>query len=273
MSASPLISVVVPTYNQAQYLGACLDSIMFQDYPNVELLVVADPSPDNTSEVLAKFRRAVAEEQVSYASKLEEDGTVSRTCHHRYPQVGRRLVIVENEERMGHTPSYNHGFQLATGEYCTYVASDDICHPQWLSELAAPLERGEADFVYSDTFIFADDGRILREFKFPDYDFKACFGDWYLCGVSKLYRRELHDRLGYYDDGFVANDHELFQRFALGGARFKHLAKTLYSVRTHEGRQSDVHARESWEKLIAESSSLVREARAALGRADDTDLT
>lgn len=264
MSEPKLVSVIVPTYNQAEYLGACLDSIMFQDYPNIELVVVADPSQDHTSEVLAEFRRSVAEERVSYASKLEEDGTVSRTYHRRYPPSGRKLVIVENEQRMGHTPSYNHGFKLACGDYCTYVASDDVCHPQWLSELVGPLDADEADFVYSDTFIFADDGRILREFKFPEYDFKACFGDWYLCGVSKLYRRELHDRLGYYDEGYVANDHELYQRFALAGVRFHHVPKTLYSVRTHEGRQSGVHAAASWDRVMAESSALVRQARVAI---------
>lgn len=262
------ISVVVPTYNQARYLGACLDSIMFQDWPDIELIVVADPSPDETSAVLAEFARAVGEERVSYASNLEEDGTVSRTWHHRYPQRGRRLVIVENEERLGHTPSYNKGFRMATGEYCTYVASDDICHPQWLSRLAGPLERDDADFVYSDMFIFDDAGRILREFKLPDYSFERCFAQWYLCGVSKLYRCELHERLGWYDESYTANDHELYQRFALGGARFLHLAETLYSVRTHEGREHDVHAAESWKRLMAESSALVREARAALPRGD-----
>ncbi|MBU1247140.1 MAG: glycosyltransferase [Proteobacteria bacterium] len=267
MSQPRLISVVVPTYNQAEYLGACLDSIMFQDYPNLELIVIADPSPDQTSEVLAEFARAVNQDTVSFASKLEEDGEVSRTTHPRYPQIGRRLVIVENHERLGHTPSYNRGFELATGDYCTYVASDDICHPQWLSEMAAPLDQNEADFVYTDMFIFDDQGRILREFKLPDYDFKACFCDWYLCGVSKLYRRQLHERLGYYDPGFTANDHECYQRFALGGVRFKHLAKTLYSVRTHEGRQNDVHTAASWKKLLAESGGLVRQARAAQGLA------
>ncbi|MGE4503957.1 MAG: glycosyltransferase family 2 protein [Desulfovibrionaceae bacterium] len=266
--ARPKISVVVPTYNQAEYLGACLDSILFQDYPDLELIVVADPSPDETSAVLARFREEWRSAEVSYASRLEDDGCVSRTRHHRYPQRGREVVVLENETRLGHTPSYNKGFRMATGEYCTYVASDDVCHPQWLSEMAAPLERGEADFVYSDMFIFDDAGRILREFKLPDYSFEACFADWYLCGVSKLYRRELHERLGWYDEAYTANDHELYQRFALGGARFLHLPKTLYSVRTHEGRERDVHAAESWKRLMAESSGLVREARAALARGD-----
>ena len=262
MSKARKISVVVPTYNQARYLGACLDSIWFQDYPNIELIVVADPSPDDTSEVLAQFQKSV----VSHAAKLEADGTVARVEYPRYRAEGRSLIVHESPVRLGHTPSYNRGFEMATGEYCTYIASDDICHPQMLSELAGPLNRDEADFVFSDMFVVDDAMRILREFRLPDYSFEANFCDWYLCGVSKLYRRSLHERFGYYDNAYTANDHECFLRFAMSGARFKHIPKTLYSVRSHDQRGRDVHSEENWKKLLAESSGLVEKARVFAGR-------
>jgi hypothetical protein len=111
-------------------------------------------------------------------------------------------------------------------------------------------------------FVVDDAMRILREFRLPDYSFEASFCDWYLCGVSKLYRRSLHERFGYYDNDYTANDHECFLRFAMNGARFKHVPKTLYSVRSHDQRGRDVHSGESWIKLLAESSELVRRARA-----------
>ena len=261
MAQPQLASIIVPTYNQAEYLWACLDSIWFQDYENIEIIVIADPSPDNTSEVLAQFRQAVEEDMVSYAACLEEDGEVSRQESPRYRKEGRKLVIVENEERLGHTPSYNKGFEMARGEYCTYVASDDICHPQMISEMAKVLDGDEADFVYSDMFVVDDDMRILREFRVPDYDFEASFCDWYLCGVSKLYRRSLHDRFGLYDDDYTANDHECFLRFAMNEVRFLHIPKVLYSVRSHDQRGQDVHSAESWKKLMNESSGLVKKAR------------
>lgn len=272
-SAAPKASVIVPTYNQAQYLGACLDSIWFQDYPSIELIVVADPSPDDTAEVLRDFARAVREDTVSFACRLEPDGSVSRAEHPRYVQEGRELVIIQNETRLGHTPSYNAGFRRATGDYVTYVASDDICHPGMLSALAEPLDRDEADFAYSDMFIVDDAMRILREFRLPDYDFEASFCDWYLCGVSKLYRRELHERLGYFDEAYTANDHECYQRFAMNGVRFKRVAKVLYSVRSHHGRDEHVHSAASWKKLVAESSRLVEKARAFAQKIRDDDAT
>ena len=260
--ATPKASVIVPTYNQARYLGACLDSIWFQDYPDIELIVVADPSPDDTADVLREFACAVGQDTASFASRLEPDGSVSRTEHPRYGKEGRELVIINNAARLGHTPSYNEGFRRATGAYATYVASDDICHPQMLSTLAAPLDCDAADFVYSDMFIVDDEMRILREFRLPDYDFKASFCDWYLCGVSKLYRRELHERFGYFDAAYTANDHECYLRFAMNGARFTHVPKVLYSVRSHDGRAENVHSAASWKKLMDESSRLVEKARA-----------
>jgi len=262
-----LVSIIVPTYNQANYLGACLDSIWFQDYPNLEIIIVNDCSTDSTVQIIKSFMRAVREEKVSFASNFnDKTGEIERTYQKRYPLTGRNLVVLHNEKNMGSTHTYNRGFKVASGDYCTYVASDDLCHPQMISTLAAPLDADIADFVYSDMFIINDAGRILREFKLPDYSFEACFLNWYLCGVSKLYRRRLHDQYGYYNPEFLANDHEFYQRLSLNGHRFLHISKTLYSVRSHDQhprRQVNVHSNAGWRKLLDESRSLVREARRA----------
>ena len=262
MSIRKLISVVVPTYNQAQYLGACLDSILFQDYSPLEIIIVTEDSTDGTQDVIDEILSAVKSEQVSYASYYNP-GTenIERTYHYRYPQIGREIKVIRNQNRQGSTFAYNIGFHEAEGEFCTYIASDDISHPQMISTLAEPLLRGKADFVYSDTFIVNDQGRILREFKLPDYDFRACFADWYLCGVSKLYRRTLHERFGWYDTDFLANDHELYLRFAMGGVRFMHIPRTLYSVRSHENREHNVHSPSNWSRVLHESRQLTLKAR------------
>lgn len=263
----PRASVVVPTYNQVEYLGACLDSIWHQEYPDLDIIVVDDCSTDGTREFLDAFARALPSERVSFASGYDEAAdVVLRTAHHRWPQQGRQLILLRNEANRGSTRTYNRGFEAATGEYLTYVASDDICHPAMLSRLAAPLEADEADFVYSDMFIVDDAGRILRRFSLPDYDFAACFGDWYLCGVSKLYRRSLLDRHGLMHPDFLANDHEQYLRFALAGARFLHLPEVLYSVRSHHQRNVGVHSGANWSRLMEESKSLVRKARAAMAQ-------
>jgi glycosyltransferase involved in cell wall biosynthesis len=256
------ISVIVPTYNQAPYLGACLDSIFFQDYPNLEIIVVDDGSTDETQMVLEVFADQVEHEAVSYASNFNSvNDEIERTVHPRYPKAGRELIVLNNGRNLGSTRTYNRGFKAATGKYCTYIASDDMCHPQMISSLAAVLDRDEADFVYSDMFIIDDRGRILRQFDLPDYSFADSFCRWYLCGVSKLYRRALHESYGYFNEDYLANDHECYLRFAMQGARFKHIAKVLYSVRSHKKRQEHVHSRANWSRLLRESCELVAVAR------------
>jgi len=162
---------------------------------------------------------------------------------------------------MGSTQTYNRGFRACTGTYCTYIASDDMCHPAMISSMAALLDADRADFIYSDMFVIDDQGRILREFRQPEYSFEACFCNWYLLGVSKLYRRELHERLGYYDVDYLANDVECYLRFALNGVRFQRIPNVLYSVRSHEHRQVGVHSTGNWGRLLDECRRLVLIAR------------
>jgi len=260
----PTVSLVVPVYNQAQYLPICLDSIWFQDYPELEVILVNDGSTDLTAQAIADYQRALGQDTVSYASCFDaEHDRIERVQHPRFPQAGRTLRVIEHERNKGLAPALNTGFAAATGEFCTYVPADDVLLPSMVSEMVEALEAG-ADFVYADMAIVDDAGRVVRRFELPDYSFQRCFGDWYLCGVAKLYRSELHRRFGHYDESLLAHDHELFQRFAEGGARFTHIPRVLMNVRDHARREVDIHAPSSWNRLLEESKVLVKRARAHL---------
>jgi glycosyltransferase involved in cell wall biosynthesis len=259
---SETVSIVVPTYNQGRYLTACLDSVWFQDYPQLEILLVDDGSTDNTATVIAAFERAVSHDMVSYATRYDsERDIIKREVHSRYPQIGRRLQVIRHDENRGLAAALNTGFAAAKGTYCTYVPSDDALLPSMISEMVVELERG-VDFIYADMAIVDDSGHWVRRFSLPDYSFERCFADWYLCGVAKLYRRELHERFGWYDETLLAHDHELFQRFALGGAHFVHIPRVLMHVRDHANREVDIHSPSSWDRLLEESKALVLQARA-----------
>ena len=257
------VSVIVPTYNQSSYLPTCLDSIWFQDYDDIEIIVVNDGSTDDTVEVLERYQGGLVNDQVSYASFFDEEKDELKRCFHdRYQKAGRDLIVVEHELNRGLATALNSGFRICQGEYCTYVPSDDICYPSMFSEMVRAIEENDADFVYADMFIVNDQGRIIRQFGLPDYSFERCFQDWYLCGVAKLYRRLLHDKWGYYDERLLAHDHELFLRFAMNGARFHHLRRVLMAVRDHGSeREIHIHSPENWNRLIEESKELVNIAR------------
>jgi glycosyltransferase involved in cell wall biosynthesis len=258
----PLISVVVPSYNHGRYIGACLDSLMFQDYPNLEIVITDDASTDDSVAVIRRFLRDVAGATASYACRYDAAADViERAMHPRYARTGRRIVFLRAESNAGSTANYNRGLAHCTGAYCTFVPADDICHPQLLSTLARPLRDDTADFAYADMFVVDDDMRILREFRLPEHSFDASFRSWYLCGVAKLYRRALHRRFGPFDETADADDHECFLRFALGGARFIHVPHTLYSVRSHEGRENGLHAPGRFARLLEHSKRLTLMAR------------
>ncbi len=257
-----LCTVVVPAYNQGRYLAACLDSLWFQDHKDLEIVVVQDASTDDTPQVLAAYQERLPRDTVSYASRYDPDtDTLERVHHPRYPAAGRSLRVIEHPRNMGLAAALNTGFSAATGQACTYVPADDWCLPQMIAELARALEHTPADFAYADMLIVDDAMRVVRRFDLPDYSFSRSFADWYLCGNCKLYRRELHARFGFYDTALLAHDHDLFQRFALGGARFVHVSKALMAVRDHAERQVDIHAPDNWARLIGESKSVVLKAR------------
>lgn len=263
MRAMKKISIVVPSYNHADYIEACLDSIYFQDYPSIEIIIVDDNSSDDSAEVISNWVSRVEKEEASFASRYnEKNDEIERTHHKRYNHSERTVLFERNQENFGSTANYNKGFKLATGEYCTFVASDDIAHPHLLSTLAEPLDKDEADFVYCDMFIVDDQQRILREFKLPDYSIERSFCDWYLCGVATLYRRSLHEKYGYYDETATADDHECYLRFAMNGARFLHIPKTMYSVRSHHEREVGLHSKERFAALLEHSKELTLKVRA-----------
>jgi glycosyltransferase involved in cell wall biosynthesis len=269
-----LVSVIVPTYNQAEYLRPCLDSIWFQDYSgDIEIILVNDGSTDRTAEIIDAFIQDLNTAQTSYASYFhEKKNLINRIYHKRYPEERRSIRVINHEKNMGLAAALNTGFHACRGEYCTYVPSDDYCYPSMFSEMVTLLQNGHFDFVYSDMIIVDDHGNIIRKFLLPDYNFKTCFADWYLCGISKLYRRELHDRYGYYKDELLAHDYELFLRFAEGGARFCHIPKSLMAIRDHNtGREVEIHSPSNWNRLLEESKQLALRARLHASKIDKSE--
>ncbi len=257
------VSIIVATYNQAKYLPVCLDSIWFQEYPEIEIVVVNDGSTDDTDQIMQMYAETIQSEKTSYAANYNEStGEVERCRHDRYPKQGRNLVYLRHEKNQGLSAALNTGFQACTGAFCTFIASDDMLLPGMVSDLMSVLEKKEADFAYADIHIVDDLGRILRRFSFPAYSFEDSFCRWYLLGVCKLYRRELHERFGYFDPNSVPQDHDMYLRFAMGGARFVHVPKVLANVRIHDGQRAvDNHLPANWSKLYSECAELVVKAR------------
>ena len=98
-SKRALVSLVVPVYNSEKYLERCLECIVGQNYPNIEVIVVDGGSTDGTAEILEKFEK-------------------------KYDVI--RCIYKENE---GVSSSRNRGMEAARGKYLEFVDSDDFLLP------------------------------------------------------------------------------------------------------------------------------------------------
>lgn len=270
MTPPPLISIVVPTFNQAHYLPMTLDSVMFQDYPNIEIIICNHGSTDNTSQVINRYLAGVTADEVSFLRYCDHTKSPEQFIRHneyRYPQ-NRSITLIESDENIGGTSSYNEGFKAAKGTFCTYLVGDDYLFPNAISEMVNRLQETGCDFVYADMFVVDDRGSILQHLQKPDYSFQRCFADWFHLGVCRLYRRALHATAGFYDPNYRnANDYDMYLRFAMAGATFQHIGKTLYCIRKHDARNPQEPA--SWrdngyENLLRESVLCSKRAQAYL---------
>jgi glycosyltransferase involved in cell wall biosynthesis len=259
------VSIVIPTFNQILYLPACVDHCLFQTYPNLEIIIVDGGSTDGTKEYLARLKQEIASRTCSPVVEMDDNENIVRKEIRTYPPE-REVLILSFQEDIGPTRTYTEGLGRATGEYCTYVVGDDLPHPHMIEELVSALEQTGVDFVYSDMTVVDDNGRIIRQMRLPDYGFEACFARWYHLGVSHLYRTEWHRKVGLMDETYQsANDYDHYLRFAMGGCKFHHVPKILYSVRYHgDDRKTGQHTKDRYASLIEESKSCATRARAWL---------
>ncbi len=124
----PLVSVIIPCYNQARFLAESVESALSQDYPRKEVVVIDDGSSDNTREVASTF--------------------------------SNRIVHIEQENR-GPSAARNRGIMASRGEYIAFLDSDDVYLPGALSTLASHLNvYQKTALVCANAVLFDDSGTI-----------------------------------------------------------------------------------------------------------------
>ncbi len=127
----PLISVVVPVYNVEEYLPKCLDSILAQDYDNVEIIVVDDGTPDNSG--------IIADE---YAAKFSN-------------------IKVIHQKNTGLGGARNTGIDLANGEYIIFIDSDDYIESDMISTLFKTIYETKSEISVCRFNEILENGKIL----------------------------------------------------------------------------------------------------------------
>jgi glycosyltransferase involved in cell wall biosynthesis len=191
MNDTARVSVVTISYNQARYLEQALDSVLSQDYGDVEYIVVDAGSTDRSHEIL-----------------------------HRYESRIDHLMI---EADRGPADGLNKGFAEATGDLFAYINADDALLPGALSSaVQALIANPWADVVHAHSLIVTADGILVRRFRSSRFDVKRfVYGGVNLPQPSTFFRADAFFEV----EGFNATnqtcwDAELAVDIALAGRRF-----------------------------------------------------
>lgn len=218
MATQPKISIITITYNSERTLEETIRSVISQDYPNLEYLIIDGASTDGTLNIVERYRKSIA--------------------------------YVSSEPDKGISDAFNKGIRHATGEIIGIINSDDLLLPGALNAIAENYDP-KVDVYRGNTVIWDDtkDNRlsIKPTMRFPlGKPIKA------VCHQSTFVTKRAYEKWGAYKLDFkYMMDADLLHRFYMQGATFKYISQDLAAFRLG-GMTSD-----SWKKKLRERKLLV----------------
>jgi glycosyltransferase involved in cell wall biosynthesis len=203
------VSVIVPSYNQAQFIRATLDSLLIQDQP-VEILVFDGGSTDDTLSILESY--------------------------------GNRIKYFSGKDD-GQADAINQGLQRATGDVLAYLNSDDIYYPGCLNRVRQYFENHpDCPALYGDAWHLYEDGSIMEPYYTEKWSYPRLLEICYLCQPAVFWRREVMERFGIFDGTLqYALDYDYWLRVG-AQLEFHYLQGSyLAGSRLHEGTKTLKH--------------------------------
>ena len=219
----PRISVVTPTFNQAQFIEQTILSVLGQNYPNCEYIVIDGGSTDNTRAVLRRYHD--------------------------------RLDHLVSEKDDGQSHAINKGMAVATGEILTWLNSDDMLAPGALFAVAIAFATSPAEMVagiaeiYRDNKLVAEHVTSCSDGPLPLDDILDLDCGWnagqFFYQPEVFFTRELWNRAGGYVDPALSYsmDYELWLRFATVGARLHVIGRPIARYRQHDEQKTSIESR------------------------------
>jgi hypothetical protein len=191
----PTLTVVTPSYNQAEYLERTILSVLNQNYPKLEYFIIDGGSTDGTLDIIRKYEPYLA-------------GWVS-------------------EPDKGQTDAINKGFRRATGDYVAYQNSDDIFAPDALWCVAEAWQRApQTDVFFGNLYIMDEQDVVQEEIRVPPFS-AGCqiYEGMQVFNQSLFIRRELLAETGWLDTSLqFVMDYEVVTRLGIRpGIRFRHV--------------------------------------------------
>lgn len=196
----PLVSVLIPCYNHEKFVKDCLNSILAQDYPRYEVILCDDASKDDSVRMVKEAKPLFDEREI-------------------------RFVFLKHKENQGFTKTLNCTLREAKGKYVKVISSDDMMKPDYMREMVKLLEENE-----SLKFAFCNCTRVREQAKYPvEKEFRMqdlldkipdcsnnvaerIYMDNFIPAPSLLFRREILEEVGGYDENIGIEDLEMSLR-------------------------------------------------------------
>ncbi|HAM37860.1 MAG TPA: glycosyltransferase [Elusimicrobia bacterium] len=206
---SPLVSIITPTFNQSKFLSETIESVLKQDYDNVEYMVINDGSTDNTEEILKKY--------------------------------GDRITW-ETQKNIGQTPTINKGWKKSKGSILAYINSDDTYYSENVISIIVDYFQKNPDvyILYGNSVYIDENSDELGMYDSYEFNYDKIFST---CSnpipqPSAFIRKEVLDKVGYLDERiYYAMDLDLWLR---AGMHFKigYIPEKLSTYRLHKDAKS-----------------------------------
>jgi len=202
----PLVSIVTPSFNMARYLPQAIESVLAQDYPSIEYIVVDGGSTDDTLDILRAY--------------------------------GDRLRFTVGKDK-GPSDAAHRGFQQATGEIFAWLNADDSFLPGAIRiGVDYLLAHPDVDVVYGEGYWIDEDGAVIRRYPTLPFDAKTLARDCFICQPASFIRASSYRRCGLDPDVNQSFDYDLWIRMARQNFRFASIPQYLANSRMHRGAKT-----------------------------------
>ena len=227
--ALPTISIVTPSYNQAEFLERTIRSVLDQKYPKLEYIIIDGGSTDGSVDIIRKY--------------------------------AEQLAYWVSEPDRGQAHAINKGLQRATGDWLAWQNSDDVFLPGAFHQLALASEKfPHASLMIGNMNLIDRDDNLLRDMKYVKPTYASLLAEgMVLTNQAAFWRRSLHAELGYLNEDFDCSfDFEWFLRVLHGGRSAEHVNAAWGALRLHEETKTS-----NRQKVFDEEYKRIRAGREA----------
>jgi glycosyltransferase involved in cell wall biosynthesis len=220
MTDQPRVTIITPSFNQARFLEATIQSVLSQDYPLIEYRIVDGGSSDGSVDIIRKYEN--------------------------------NLAWWMSEKDKGQTDAINKGFAHAKGEILAWINSDDTYEPGAVSAAVNYLqEHPEVGMVYGDCNFISEDGRVIGKFGSAQTNYRLLRqGYAHIPQQTMFFRANLWKQVGPLDPSFYfAMDYDLWTRIA-ARTEIKYVPQTWANFRLHTSGKTIAADDRCWPEMI-----------------------